>query len=191
MEKIISNNKISAPIFCKFAIAVNLIAFIFYSQINFNPTDIQDINGLKSLFLVSVGAQSVLVATIVRLLFYFNNNYEATQGLNFIELIKQNKIQKSFLLYITSAVILITYTGYLIKINLFLLILLSLIILIANIYFFYFINKHYKGVQSSNIMAINSIIFIFSSSTITLFGISKLILLYYPLGGLIFSFLLK
>ena len=190
MAVLISNKKISSLFFCIFAIAVNLIALIIYNQI-ISPTNIHGISSIKLLFLITIGGQSVLISTFTRLLFFFNNNYESMKKLDFFEVLKINKILGILLLYILSAVFLILYLGFLIKVNLLILGLLTVIFLIGNLYFFYFINKRFKPKKSSNILALNDLIFIFSSSTITLFGFSKLILLYYPLGGLIFSFLLK
>jgi len=191
MAVLISNKKISPLFFCIFAIAINLVALTIYNQIKFNPTNIHDISSIKLLFLISIGGQSVLISTLVRLLFFFNNNYESMQKLNFFEILRVNKTQGILLLYILSTVFLISYIGLLINVNLLISGLLTVIFLIGNLYFFYFANKRFKPIKSSNIMALNGLILIFSSSTITLFSFSKLILLYYPLGGLIFSFLLK
>ncbi len=99
MAVLISNKKISPLFFCIFAIAVNLIALIFYNQIKFNPTNIHDISSIKLLFLISIGGQSVLISTFVRLLFFLNNNYESMQKLNFFEILRVNKAQGILLLY--------------------------------------------------------------------------------------------
>ncbi len=185
------NNRINASIFSKFAILVNFIALIIYNQISFNLDEISDIYALNGLLLITIGAQNVLIASIIRLSFLSQNKSLDMKKLSFFELLKQSKINKIFLIYILSAVMIISYTGNLMKINLFVLISFSIVMLLANISFFYYAIKNLNETKSTNIIAFNGLIFIFASCTYTILNFSKLLLLYYPLGGLIFSFVLK